>query len=106
MPSEAPAEDEAPSEAPAEDEAPAETQAEWTPAEAQSQDLAAAVRAEAAELEALLAEEDAEGPVVVPAAVPGPSPAPSAPEAPEPLPEVWIELTERRFQGAVEDDYR
>lgn len=70
-------------------------------------DLAAAQR-EAEALEALAREVEAEGPLGLEAidvdALTGPAEAGA--DSLEPLPEIWVELKDKRFQGDLVDDYR
>lgn len=66
---------------------------------------AAAARAEAAALESMAAEVLSEQPVGEDAVdIPDGEPAPK--EILEPLPEIWVELTDKRFQGDLVDDYK
>mgnify|MGYP006286781737 CR=1 FL=1 len=113
-PAESPAADpdEGPSEAaePAQDTraSPPAATAEPAPTEAVEAE-ARAVHREAEALEALAREAEAQGPlgedaVAWPAAPLEHEPASEADL--EPLPEIWVELTERRFQGDLIDDYR
>ena len=65
----------------------------------------AAVQREAAALHALAEEAASEKGLQAEAAAP-PSPSREDPVPLEPVPEIWIELTEKRFQGDLVDDYR
>lgn len=69
-------------------------------------DEAAAARAEAEALEALAEEAAAEEALGLDAVDLPEAPVEPSIEPLEPLPEIWVELTEKRFQGDLVDDYK
>lgn len=77
---------------------------EGAPAESEAE-MARAARAEAEALEALAAEARAESPVGD-RAVDLPEDAARPEPDREPLPDIWVQMTEKRFQGDLVDDYR